>query len=412
MALPAFSTAVLRLRDYRFLLLTRMLVFMALQAQAVIVGWQVYSITGSVLLLGMTGLAEAIPALAAALYAGYIVDHAPLRRTYVLCLLALFLNVLALTVFAGGLVFLGNDMTLAVLFLCVFLSGLARSFIMPTTFSLVSLIVPRADMASASSWQTTAMQIAMIGGPMAAGLIYSINGPPGAWLFVTALMAGAFFTGARIHVPVRSLAEKRPPAWASMTEGWRFLLHNRTLLSIMALDMLAVLFGGAVAILPAFADQVLHLGAEGLGILRAAPALGAIFTALFFALLPMRVITGWRMFFVVTGFGLSMIGFGLSQNLWLALICLALSGAFDSVSMVIRGTLMQLLTPESMRGRISAVNSMFIISSNEIGAFQSGVLAAVMGLVPSIIFGGAGTLVVGAATALLVPGFRKLKVET
>ncbi|MCK6418756.1 MAG: MFS transporter [Alphaproteobacteria bacterium] len=412
MALPSLSITLLRQRNFRYLLLTRMLVFMGLQAQAVVVGWQVYSLTGSVLLLGLTGLAEAVPALLAALYAGYIVDHAPLRRTYLLCLLALFGNTLILLVVTGGTLHLADHFVLIALFSGVFFSGLARSFVMPTTFSLVALIVPRADMASASSWQTAAAQMAMIGGPSLAGITYGISGASGAWLFVTALMALSLWTGSRIDINNNDNNSKRPPAWESIKQGWRFLLHNRTLLSIMSLDMLAVLFGGAVAILPAFAHEILHLGAGGLGILRAAPALGAILTALFFALIPMRLITGWRMFLVVAGFGLSMVGFGLSTTLWAAVLFLALSGAFDSVSMVIRGTLMQILTPDDMRGRVSSVNSMFIISSNEIGAFQSGVMAALIGLVPSIIFGGAGTLIVVAVTAWLSPGFRKLRVDT
>ena len=208
------------------------------------------------------------------------------------------------------------------------------------------------------------------------------------------------------------LKEHRQSAAKSIKEGWVFLLHNRSLLSIMALDMLAVLFGGAIALLPAFADQVLHVGSEGLGILRAAPAAGAVLTALFFALKPMKRITALRLFIAVMGFGVCMIGFGLSTNIEFALLFLALSGAFDSVSMVIRGTLMQLLTPDHMRGRVSAVNSMFIISSNEIGAFESGVAASVFGLVPSIVIGGVETILVVGMTAYLSPKFRKLSVET
>jgi hypothetical protein len=204
----------------------------------------------------------------------------------------------------------------------------------------------------------------------------------------------------------------RPPAMKNIREGWVFLLQNRSLLALMGLDMLAVLFGGAVAMLPAFADQILHIGAEGLGVLRAAPALGAVMTGLFFALRPLQVITAKRLLFVVAGFGISMVGFGLSPHFIPALLFLALSGAFDSVSMIIRGTLMQLLTPDHMRGRVSAVNSMFIISSNELGAFESGVAASLFGLAPSIVIGGMGTLVVVTAIAALSPKFRALRVDT
>jgi hypothetical protein len=180
----------------------------------------------------------------------------------------------------------------------------------------------------------------------------------------------------------------------------------------MALDMFAVLFGGAVAMLPAFADQILHVGPTGLGTLRAAPAVGAIITALLLALRPMKVIKATTLLWVIAGFGMCMIGFGLSTVFWLSLLILACGGAFDSVSMVIRSTIMQLLTPDEMRGRVAAVNSMFIISSNEIGAFESGVAARFLGLVPSVVFGGLGTLLVVAITASVSPTLRKMRIET
>ncbi len=207
-------------------------------------------------------------------------------------------------------------------------------------------------------------------------------------------------------------SEQREPAVQSIKAGWKFILGNRVLLSVMALDMFAVLFGGAVAILPAFADTVLHIGSEGLGMLRAAPAIGSISMALFLALRPMQHIRARTLLWVITGFGVCMIGFGLSQHFLVAAFFLMLSGAFDSVSMVVRGTLMQLLIPERMRGRVSAVNSMFIISSNEIGAFESGAAASLLGLVPSILFGGAMTLLVVASTALLAPPLRRLVINT
>jgi len=201
-------------------------------------------------------------------------------------------------------------------------------------------------------------------------------------------------------------------ALASITAGWRFVLKSRILLPIMALDMFAVLFGGVVAILPVFADQILHTGSEGLGLLRAAPAIGSIVTALYCALKPMQTIRATTLLIVITGFGLTMLGFGLSTTLVPALVFLALSGAFDSVSMVMRATLMQLLIPEEMRGRVSALNSMFIISSNEIGAFRAGSMASLLGLVPSILVGGVMTLGVVAFTAVFCPELRRLTLNT
>ncbi len=408
-----FSTRILTIPAFRYLLLTRMFAITATQAQAVIVGWQVYSLTGSTLMLGLTGLAEAVPAILCALYAGHIVDNSHPKRVFALCLVALTINTGLLLVFAGGFVPLGDTALLAVIFAGIFVSGLARSFIMPSAFALLPMIIKREDIASASSWQTSAFQVAAIGGPALAGIIYAVFDAHGAWLFAFSMMGMAALCAVLMRIEYNyQKPAQRPSAAKSIREGWVFLIQNRSLLSIMSLDMLAVLFGGAVAILPAFADQVLHTGAEGLGILRAAPAAGAIFTALYFALKPMQKITAMRMFIVVAGFGVSMIGFGLSTSLWAAVFFLALSGAFDSVSMVIRGTMMQLLTPEHMRGRVSSVNSMFIISSNEIGAFYSGAMATLLGLVPSIIAGGVGTMAVVGATAYFSKNFRKMSVDS
>lgn len=386
---------------------------MAMQAQAVIVGWQVYSITGSTWMLGLTGLVEAVPAIICALYAGHFVDNHHPKKIFALCLGILALNMAVLTAFGGGFIPVEDNHLVLIIFTGVFVSGVARSFIMPSTFSLLPMIIARKDISSAASWQATCFQSAAIGGPTLAGVIYGFYGADGAWLFALAMITcGAFFAMLiKLDYKKKTKAE-RIPAARSIKEGWVFLLKNRALLSIMSLDMLAVLFGGAIAILPAFADQVLQLGPEAVGMLRAAPAAGAILTALYFALLPMKKVTAVRMLIVVGGFGISMIGFGLSVNFWMAFLFLALSGAFDSVSVIIRSTLMQLLTPEHMRGRVSSVSSMFIISSNEIGAFESGAAASLFGLVPSIVIGGVGTLIVVGMTAALSPKFRKLSIDT
>lgn len=390
-----------------------MLALTAMQAQAVIVGWQVYELTGSPLMLGLTGLAEAVPAIACALFAGHFVDTRHPRKVYAACLAGLALNTMVLFALAGGVIETHDTVLLCVIYGAVIASGFIRSFIMPSAFALLPMIVPREQYSAATSWQTAGHQVAFIGGPAMGGLIYGGFGAEGAWLFAFILMTLASLMAFSLKIEdKRKKAETRPPALQSIKEGWVFLLNNRALLSIMALDMLAVLFGGAVAILPAFADQVLGLGAEGLGILRAAPAVGAILTALWFAVHPMRKITAVRMLVVVAGFGLCMIGFGLSTSFLSALLFLSLSGAFDSVSMVIRGTLTQILTPDDMKGRVSSVNSMFIISSNELGAFESGVAAAAFGLVPSILIGGLGTLAVVGAIAALSPKFRKLSMDT
>lgn len=410
----ALSVAILRNRDFRLLMATRFCVIFALQAQAVIVGWQVYTLTRDPLMLGLIGLAEAVPAIIFALFAGHLVDISRPYVIYISCLFALVVNTLLLLLLAGGFIPLTPALIVPVLFSGVFFSGLARSFIMPASFALLAQIVPRHHMPAASAWLSSGFQVAAILGPAIAGLIYGGYGHSVAWFIPMIFMATALTVMLGIAMPhrrYRSIA-KREPAIRSIIAGWKFIIHQRVLLSVMTLDMFAVLFGGAVAMLPAFADAVLHTGSEGLGLLRAAPAAGSIITALYFALKPMKKIHGATLLWVVVGFGASMIGFGLSETFWVAAFFIGVSGAFDSISMVIRGTLMQLLIPEDMRGRVSSVNSMFIISSNEIGAFESGVAASLMGLVPSIIFGGACTLVVAILTAALSPKLRRLVVET
>jgi MFS family permease len=408
--MSGLSFNVLRLRDFRLLLAARFCTVVALQAQSVIVGWQIYSITKDPLLLGLTGLTEAIPAIFCALFAGYFVDIGQPKRIYLWCLGTLSLNTLVLLVIAGGYLPMDESHVVAALFTGVFISGLARSFAMPAAFSILPRIIPRGEMAGALSWQTSVFQIGAITGPAVAGLVYGGYGAHGAWWMPVTMLCISFMMIGFIRLPSWERAATKTKAFESIREGWRFILGNKTLLTVMALDMFAVLFGGAVAMLPMFADQVLHIGAEGLGALRAAPAIGAVLTALVFALRPMKVISARRLLFVVAGFGICMIGFGLSQYFWLSMIFLAVSGAFDSVSMIIRGTLMQLLTPENMKGRVSAVNSMFIISSNEIGAFESGVAAKLLGLVPSIVFGGIATLSVVAAAARS-KSFRQMSVR-
>ncbi len=408
MSKPSLSFSVLQSRDFRLLLFTRMFSLSALQAQAVIIGWQIYSLTKDPLLLGLTGLAEAVPAIACALFAGHVVDNSRPQRVYLYCLLGLTLNTLALFLIGSGLVPLATHFFLPLAYTAIFMSGFARSFIMPASFSLLAQIVPRSNISSASAWMSTGFQAASIVAPAVAGLIYGGYGALAAWLMPMSLMGAAFFLMCFIKpAPYSRPAQMRESAVKSIREGWKFILSNQILLGAMALDMLAVLFGGAIALLPAFANEILATGSEGLGILRGAPAAGAVIMALILAVRPMKTIPITRLLWVVVGFGVSMIGFGLSTTFWLSVFFLVLSGVFDSVSMVIRQTLMQLLTPDHMRGRVSSVNSMFIISSNELGAFESGALAKLIGIVPAVVVGGFGTLVVAAGAALRFPQMRK-----
>ncbi len=409
-----FSIAALRIPDFRRLMLTRSFALMALQAQAVIVGWQVYSITKDPFMLGLTGLVEAVPAITTALFAGHLVDISRPFRIYQAALAVLALNTFMLLMLAGGVVHLPGDHVLLFLYGGVFLSGLARAFIMPSSFSLLPQIVPRDKISAASAWLSAGLEIATIGGPAIAGLLFAFYGAQIAWMMPVLLFSVSCFIFTTMSSKTKQYksASVREPALKSILAGWKYILKNPALLSVMMLDMFAVLFGGAVAMLPAYADQVLHVGAEGLGFLRASPAIGAVTMALFLAMRPFQSIRATTLLVAVTGFGLSIIGFGLSEVFWLSALFLALTGMFDAISVVIRSTLVQLLTTDSVRGRVSSVNSMFIISSNEIGSFESGLAARTLGLVPSVVFGGAMTLVIAALTASLSKKFRRTVIYT
>jgi MFS family permease len=406
MSKPGLSFSVLKLRDFRLMLFARMFSLSALQAQAVIISWQIYDLTKDPLMLGLTGLAEAVPAISCALFAGYVVDHSRPQRVYLYCLLALMFNTLALFLIGGGIIELEKNSFLILAYSAIFISGLARSFIMPSSFALLAQVVSRKDIPSATGWMSSGFQAASIVAPAIAGFIFGGYGALAAWSMPMFLMAAAFFMVLFLPAAAR-LEAPREPVIQSIREGWKFIIRTPVLLGSMSLDMLAVLFGGAIALLPAFASEILQTGPEGLGALRGAPAMGAVVMALILAVRPMQTVKISTLLWVVAGFGISMIGFGLSKIFWLSLVFLALSGMFDSVSMVIRQTLMQWLTPDHMRGRVSSVNSMFIISSNELGAFESGVLAKLMGIVPSVVVGGVGTLIVTAGAALWSPAMRR-----
>ena len=406
------SLAVLKIPDFRILVLTRLCGTMALQAQAVIVGWQLYSLTHSTLLLGLLGLAEAVPALLCALVAGHIVDNSRPYTVFSRCIIALIATMVMLWSTVGGLIALSTHSVIAILFIGVFCSGIARSFIIPSSFALQPQIVPRIHIPSASAWLTSAFQLGIIGGPALAGFAFAFYGAKIAWCLPLSLMSIEAVLVLLISKPNRLYYSnnKRESHIASIKAGWKFIGCTPLLLCVMALDMFAVLFGGAVSILPAYADTVLHSGAESLGWLRAAPAMGAVIITVLYAVRPLQTVQGKKLLIMVSGFGLCMIMLGLSHHFWFAWLWLALSGAFDSVSMIIRQTLVQWLTPGSMRGRVSSVNSMFVISSNEIGAFESGLSAQMFGVAPSIVFGGIGTLIVVAITYLFYPALASIQV--
>jgi MFS family permease len=359
------------------------------------------------------GLAEGVPAITGSFISGHVVDTNRPALVYQLSITVSFLNaclLLAAIIPAFGF---SVDLRVTLLFTGMFISGASRSFTAPSVFSLIPQIVPRNMIGSAAAWNSSAYQFAAILGPALGGLVYGIAGPIAAFSLPPLLMLIAWLSAWLLTPAARAMRSqfKREPFFQSVQSGIQFAFRQKVLLSTMTLDMFSVLFGGAVAMLPIFADEVFKVGSIGLGFLRTAPSVGSVIVAFFLATRPMKIISGKTLLLVVAGFGLSIVVFALSKNFYLALFMLAISGAFDGVSMVIRSTILQLLTPEQMRGRVSSLSSVFIASSNEIGAFESGVAARFMGLIPSVVFGGIMTLLVVGFTAWWAPDLARTRID-
>ncbi|MDB5177414.1 MAG: Enterobactin exporter EntS [Candidatus Saccharibacteria bacterium] len=395
------SFAALKYKDFRSYVGMRFCFTFAYQMQAVIIGFYIYHLTKSAFALGLVGLCEAIPAVGIALYGGYIADKSEKRKMLLLIFIGVFLSSLVMflvtTKNAGN--YINTSWVVPIIYLMIFANGVARAFYGPATFVIYTQSIPKEIYPNASTWSSSSWQIASILGPAAGGLIYGFFGITVTFIVILAFLA--------ISLVLTYLLRSYPPVfvpkesiWKSLSEGIHFVFNNKMMIGAMSLDLFSVFFGGAVALLPVFANEILKVGAEGLGIMRATTSLGAVLTMLAMARFsPMG--KPWRnLLIAVTGFGLSIICFGLSRSFYLSLLFLFTEGAFDSISVIIRSTIMQLLTPDHMRGRVSAVNSMFIGSSNEIGAFESGTAAKILGTVPAVIFGGSMTLIIVTITYL------------
>jgi MFS family permease len=402
-------TGALKIVDFRYLLAARLLVSLAIQIQGIVVGWQVYELTKNPLSLGMLGLAEVLPCVAVALYAGHVTDVVERRRIAMGATLTLFVA-LACLGFASG-AHLPTGTLLVCIYGLVAVTGLGRGFYGPSVFALLSQIVPRNLIGNASAWNSTLWQMSAMLGPILGGFLYVRFGPAATYscsslmLLVSVVLFQLIRSRTDLNAsPIGSVTE-------SIKEGLRFVFSNQIILGAMSVDLFGVLFGGAVALLPIFVDEVFHRGPEALGVLRAAPAIGAFLTTLLITRHPIKHRAGPVFLSCVAAFGLCMIAFGVSRDFYLSVAILALSGIFDGVSIYVRATIYQLHTPDAMKGRVAAVNSIFISSSNEIGEFESGVAAKLMGTVRSVIFGGCATLAVVAITAWKAPKLRRLDLE-
>ncbi|MEO5816344.1 MAG: MFS transporter [Gemmatimonadaceae bacterium] len=397
-----------RNRDFRWYIFSTFTMTLGSQLQAVVVGWQVYQITHDALSLGLIGLAEALPFIAVALPAGYVADRWNRRSVSVLALFVLAMCSVALLVFStshGLLMRHGVGPIYAV----IFASGIARSLLQPARQALVTELIPRSELENAIAWRSSTWQTAAVAGPALGGLLYGFSGAVASYAVDAILMLLALGGMMAMHYKPGERTVGRTSMAIDLLSGLKFVWSQPVILGALSLDLFSVFLGGAEALLPVFASEILHVGPQGLGILRAAPAFGAVAMGVFLAHRPPIERAGRTLLIAVATFALAIIGFGLSKSFWISLVLLGLSGMADSLSVVIRSTLLQLLTPADMLGRVSAVNSVFVGSSNELGAFESGVAARVFGTVPAVVAGGVAALAVVVLTARVVPALRRLQ---
>jgi len=406
---PAESALTLLARPgFSLLLAYRICAMLSYQIVAVTVGWHIYEVTRNPFSLGLVGLAEVLPFFCVAPFAGYLVDHLPRRRLGMVAASGLVLTAVVLTAVAQGwLPFHG----VWPIYAAIAMTGMVRAFLSPIYNALFARVLERQQYARGAGLGAVVFQAGMVAGPALGGLLVAWGGKGVAYgvAVAVALIAVGCLAELRVSEPVHT--GPAAPIFKSIAEGGRFVLGNRIMVGAMALDMFSVLLGGVVAMLPAFLHEILHHGPEGLGILRAAPALGSVCVGLWLARRPLQRNAGRVLLFAVAGFGLCVIGFGLSHSFWLSALFLLFYGAFDGVSVVVRSTILQLATPEEMRGRVSSINGIFISSSNELGAFYAGTMAKLLGLAPAVVLGGFAVLSVAGITAWKNPTLRRLNLR-
>lgn len=396
--------------DFKRLLQARFLFTFAVQMQAVVLGWRVYEILKDPLALGLIGLTEAIPAIGLALFAGYMVDR--MRP------LLVYRRVMYVSLLSGLVVLLEHifhsqmnlEMQVGLLYFGAFLTGMARAFSGPAIFASVPRMLTREELFKGTALMSTAMQVARVAGPAVGGLIFGFWGAVASSSIVCILLVAAILSMLLIRndISAPELSKKHVPITEELLSGVKFVWNHPILFPALTLDMISVLFGGVTALLPIFANDILMVGPKGLGFLRAAPAIGAAMMGFYLAQNPEKYRTGRALFLSVAGFGVCILVFGLSTSFYLSLAALAASGMFDSVSMLIRSAAVQLTSPDHMRGKISAVNSIFIGSSNELGELESGIAAKLLGPVPAVYLGGVVCLVTVGLTAYFSPTLRKI----
>jgi MFS family permease len=379
--------------------------------QFVVIEWEVYRVTKDPLSLGIIGLVEVIPAIGMALFAGHVVDRSEKRNLLLKALLG-FLSISAglfLLTWPTFSSWFDDAMLINLIYLMVFLGGIVRAFIGPSVFSLFSLLLPKEVYPNGSTWSSMAWQFGAVAGPAVGGLSIGFLGAHWSMLVVV-VFASISTLLLWLCIPVQKFerGDKKEGIAQSLKEGLRFVFRTKEIFGAISLDMFAVLFGGAVALLPVFAQDILKVGSVGFGFLRAAPAVGSFLIMIVVTYYPLNANAGRKLLLSIFGFGVCIIVFGLSELYWVSLLAMFFSGVFDGVSVVIRQTILQLYTPDHMRGRVSSVNSIFVGSSNELGAFESGFTARLMGTVNAVVFGGVVTLLTVIGTGTLIPSLRNL----
>ena len=403
--------AALRFKEFNIFLILRFILVFGWSMQFIIIEWEVYNLTKDPLSLGLIGLCEVIPAISMALFAGHIVDQKEKKKLFVYAVSAFLLVSFGYYFITSPFAYSNytDDKILIGIYILVFLGGFIRSFFGPIIFSLIALMVPKKIYPNAATWSSSTWQLAVVIGPAFAG--FSI-----AWIgvhtsmgivltsIIVALILSIFFIKTK---PILN-PKIGEPIIKSLKAGISFVYNSKAILVAITLDMVAVLFGGAIALLPIYAQDILQVGSEGFGVLRAAPAVGSVIIMFISAHIPLTRNAGKKLLFAIFGFGLSIIAFGISSIFWVSVLALFMYGVTDGISMIIRQTILQLKTPDEYRGRVASVNSIFIGSSNELGAFESGFTAKIMGTVPAVVFGGVMTILTVGFTALKFPSFTKL----
>ncbi len=403
--------ASVKVPEYRNLMLGRFAFIMGLRMMATLIGWWIYLLTNDPFAIGLVGLSEVIPALSLALYAGHVIDQSEKRKLLLKGIVLYFIAVLALIFISSNYTsqHLSNHWIAVCIYSVIFCTGIFRAFTGPVFSATIGYIVPRHDLQNVTTWSQGTWLSASVTGHAAGGFLIAIAGITGTLITVSGLIIIAFSFLFRLKQKPASITKGAVRTWESVKEGLRFVFKTKELLGALSLDLFAVLFGGAVALIPIYARDILKVGPEGFGILNGASDFGSIFIVIILTLFPLKKNQGKTFLLAVAGFGTCIIIFGISKIFFLSFAALMIAGMLDGISVVVRGTITQLKTPDHMRGRVMSVNSMFINSSNELGQFESGVAAKLMGTVPSVIFGGSMTLLVVIITWLKAPTLRKME---